>query len=286
MEQVSGSVKQESIDLPSLDLNALVVCSEQLLSACEKAVIAFEDKFGRPRSHTRNKRLKWIYDENRLEHVIVFRVVRIISAFRACLLLLNGGFLQEVAVLLRTIVQFQAEIVFLAENYGTGIPNQHQRKFVDECFKEHFKNPLKPSEGVQPRDIVPRRKVHAAYGRYLTGVSNSTGVQKVIDMEEDIYNGYIHATAQAVLEFYGLGGGTFPEFPMGGMVREDAAKAWIRQIVVYLHRFANKVSTLCEKFGFKEIGWVVTAERRKLEIYADKVLSISFDKPTPRILGK
>jgi hypothetical protein len=269
-----------------IDLNAFITCSEPVLGSCEKAAIAFEDKFGRPRLYQKDNGPKWVYDENKLEHVCIFRVVRIISAFRACFLLLDRGYLQEIAVLLRTIVAFQAEIVFLIEGYRTGNVSDNQKRFVTECFKEHFQDPTDPSEGVQPRDIVPRKKMHAAFARSLSPVANPTGVQKIINMEEDIFNGFVHGTAPCALEFYGFAGTTFPEFPMHGIANEKKTKTWLKQLLIYLHRFANKVSNLCENFGFPEIGHEISMARVNIERYANMEFSLSFDGPTPKILRK
>jgi len=76
-----------------------------------------EDRFAKPEFVELNGIPQWRYPGFTVEHMCLLRGIRIISAFNAIRALLMGGYVQEISILLRTIDDFQEDIVFLIENY-------------------------------------------------------------------------------------------------------------------------------------------------------------------------
>jgi len=232
-------------------MKELFELADHTLSGCECAIKKIHDKYGRPRPYyDKNKNIYWKYDENKMEHICVFKTVRMISAFRAIFVLFDNKYYQEVYVILRTIVESLNDISFLLENYQQGKLTQHQQRFIEQCFLDHFKNRENIMEGPKPRDVVPRRKVQAGSARFLSSVIDPTVAKTIADLEEDVYSGYTHGTAQCVLEFYGVNDGYFPEFSCNGIYNKVKMMSNLSQIFIYFHRFINKVSTVCALFGF------------------------------------
>jgi hypothetical protein len=81
----------------------------------EETLNVIQRKFPRPEFTNEGKHNQWRYTKPDRIHVCILKSVRIISGLNSCLVLLESGHISEVAVILRTINEFQGDIISFEE---------------------------------------------------------------------------------------------------------------------------------------------------------------------------
>lgn len=82
-------------------------------------------------------------------------------------------------------------------------------------------------------------------------------------MIADVFDGYIHETAQCIMEnYYPIG--MFPDFQMRGLTERNPA--WIPQIALAVHRALNVFAFVSYKFGLSEQSYILSDLRKQYEI--------------------
>ena len=213
-------------------------------SAFAETISLFQLEYPHPIFNENPKYLCWQYSSPALEHVCIIKAVRIVSAFNAMSHLLRGGFIQEIGVLIRTVLEFQHDITFLLEDYGKREPSKYQQMLLDQCLTEHFEDRDKPLAGMKPRPMVSRQKVEAGVARHFGPAWNPTDANKASNAETDIFSGFVHGTCQCVMEMINFPYDK-PIFRMDGMLNTNRIPVWIFQIAVYLQRSFSTFSQMC-----------------------------------------
>jgi hypothetical protein len=148
-----------------ISIDGLAIFQEKLLrptlNAANKIMVEIENRFEKPIQIDLGGHPVWRYKEPKLEHIVIQRLYRQIGGLRSSFLLLVQGQTQEIAVLLRTVNEFQQDVVFLLENYGKEL-SEHQRVFITEVLKEGYVDITLPWLGAMPRATVSRNKVLAS----------------------------------------------------------------------------------------------------------------------------
>jgi hypothetical protein len=190
------------------------------------------------------------YEEHTVYHVAFLKGVRVVSGLNACLFLLTGGFVQEAMVLLRSLDDFLHEMLFILENAESGTLDNHQSKFIEDFFKEEFKNPNNPLQNETRRETVPKRKIWASVARQMGPYVNPSDLQKIFQVTNDALSGYVHGAYPHTMEMYG---GSPPKFHLGGMHATPRVNMCIGQIEVYTQRAITVFEGLAKKLGSKEL---------------------------------
>ena len=211
-----------------------------------------ENKFEKPISKNMSGHWVWRYENPRLEHIVIQRLYRIISGLKACYGLLRQGQIQEIGVILRTITEFQYDIMFLLENYGTNALTQHQKKFIEEITKEGYIDINIPFLGAVDREMVSRKKVLASVARSLNEAGNESDAQRLVEIDTDIFSGYVHGAYPNVMDIYGQNPSDIRYHPFG-IKNGRIISTWITQIMIYLERAVLKTFFVAHYFGLEEI---------------------------------
>jgi len=190
------------------------------------------------------------YQKHTGHHVAFLKGVRVVSGLNVCLFLLKGGFVQEAMVIVRTLDDFLNEMLFILENVDSGTLDNHQRKFIEDFFQEEFKNPRNPLLNETRRDTVPKKKIWASVARQMGSYSNPSDLQKMLQVTNDAFSGYVHGAYPHIMEMFG---GSPPKFHVAGTHVAPRIRMCIGQIQVYTQRAITSFEVLAKSLGSKEL---------------------------------
>lgn len=155
------------------------------------------------------------YVEQTTEQAIILKLVRYVSGLRACQMLLDHGFVQELGVLQRVLTDIEEDVTFLACSIIFNNSNEFHRRFLATFWQEEFDMSGKRPKSVA-RDMVPRSKIRAYNAAaHQMNLDPSTTIE-VIQTVSSVYSGFVHAPACHVMELYA---GNPPSFHTNGMLR-------------------------------------------------------------------
>lgn len=188
--------------------------------------------------------------EQTIEQAIVLKLVRYISGLRACLLLLEHGFVQELGTLQRAVQDIEEDVTFLSLSIILGKHTDFHTRFLASFWKEEF-DTTGPRPTSLPRDMVPRSKIRA-YNADPNGLnpdpSTTVGVVRTVS---SVYSGFVHAAACHIMDLYGGHPPTFHTDGLPGTIRqeehdEDLWNQFYRGILL--------MAEACMAFGHQELN--------------------------------
>lgn len=153
------------------------------------------------------------YVEQTTEQAIALKLVRYVSDLRACQLLLDHGFVQELGALQRVLTDIEEDVTFLSYSIIFNKPTDFHRRFLATFWQEEF-----DTSGTRPksltRDMVPRSKIRAYNANAHQLSLNPSTTIEVVHTVSSVYSGFVHAPACHIMDLYG---GHPPTFHTNGM---------------------------------------------------------------------
>lgn len=159
--------------------------------------------------------------------------IKIISTLKASLVLLRGGYAQEVGALCRMIDDFCNEIFFLLAPQDGEKLSKDQIRFLEDFFQEELDETRQPLKSKQKRVNVPVRKIHGTFGKLAGNELNPSDAQELLRTTHQAFSGYLHGAYPHIMEMYG---GNPPNFHMSGMLGTPRIQEWWEQILGYVYR--------------------------------------------------
>jgi len=190
------------------------------------------------------------YEKHTVYHVAFLKGVRVVSGLNACIFLMNGGFVQEAMLIVRTLDDFLHEMLFILENAETGTLDDHQSKFIKDFFQEEFVNSNNPLLNEMRRETVPKKKIWASAARKMGAHVNPSDLQKIFQVNNDALSGYVHGAYPHIMELYG---GNPPKFHVEGMHARPRIRMCILQIQLYTDRAITTFEGFAKSLGSKEL---------------------------------
>lgn len=145
------------------------------------------------------------------------------SAFNAAIELARKGYIQEIAVLMRTLIEYTTHIEFVLEVDET---EEHQRlvqKYIDDFFADEHRSPRAELRYTQIR----QKDVHVTLGRTLDKISEESGATESRTQAEQLYfrsyrafSNYVHAKYPECMDLYGGRPGHFHLHGMRGTPKD------------------------------------------------------------------
>lgn len=179
---------------------------------------------------------RYEHSNKTLELACYLKLARIMSALHAIRTLLPKGFFQECGVLLRTVIDFSDEVAFLAcKPPGS---DASIKKFLEDFFQE-IDNTNLGWKAIK-RDIVSRRKIHAAIGRLhqVVGTGNSHQIQEAGYAISDVFSMFVHGAYPPIMEMFE----TPKTIQVNGLRDVYSHSLWLDQMIVTLPRALQAVA--------------------------------------------
>jgi len=154
------------------------------------------------------------YKHHTVEAAVIQKLARLISGLHASLLLLQGGFAQEIGVIFRSLDEFHEDIFFLCQAIKPGELTKLHEEYLESFYQEEFDLPDNPLLSEQKRPTIPRKKIHAAIAQIPENELNPSDSQQLYRTLSQAYSGYVHGASGHIMEMYG---GNPPRYHLAGM---------------------------------------------------------------------
>lgn len=234
----------------------------ELLAVMEHAFRRLELQTPPPQARPWKDGFVFRYAEQSIEQALIQKLARVISGLRAVDILLSHGYVQEQAVLHRTLDELNEDILFLTAAVTNDSVTALHTRYLDSFWAEEFDVPDNPVASTQKRDTPPRRKIRA----YLTRVfGNGIDPSMHHDIGETIskvYSGFVHGASPHIMD---MCCGEPPRFSLSGMqgtirIQEHANDAWN-----YFFRSLLSAIAVAKAFGDKSLMDALYQYRAKFE---------------------
>ncbi len=228
----------------------------------ERAVDRFAVRIGKPIFVVEKEKDRFRYSQQNPIIIQVLKAVRVVSGLNASVHLLEGGFVQEIGVLIRTIDDFLKEIAFVQEALTTKSPTADQKLFLEQFFSEELLSPSELLIKDKKANRVKRKKIVSAGTRLLLDGKIKEELRKGLEVVGDIYSGYVHGAYPHIMEMYE---GGVEGFAIRGTTIPERFESYLGQIACYVHRSLNTFSMIANNFNFIDLRDELIEKRRKFE---------------------
>lgn len=170
------------------------------------------------RYHSGKEHHGFRYANPGVEHFCLLKAARVVSALNAALELARTGYIQEICILMRTLVECTTHIEFVLDaRNDAGELEPPVAKYVQDYFADFARNSAADFKRAQ----VPQKTVNERLGKSLDDFApqHDPDYQNIdrAKLYSDTYltfSNYVHAKYPEVMDMYG---GTPPHFDMRGM---------------------------------------------------------------------
>ena len=251
---------------------------QEILTVMENAFRRMERQIPQPKEVPYKDSFVFRYKEKTIEQALIQKLARVISGLHAVNLLLDHGFLQEQAVLHRTLDELNEDIMFLAYALtNDGITDLHNR-YLKAFYEEEFDKPYDPVASTQKRDMVPRKKIHAYLVRTTeTGLDPSRGSALYRTLSK-AFSGFVHAASPQIMDMWG---GAPPKFSLNGMLGTPRVEEYKRDAWNYFYRGLISVTVVGKAFGDKPLVDSLLSCKEQFERAYGKDYSEEIGMPPP-----
>ena len=187
------------------------------------------------------------YRTQSIEQALLQKLARLISGLHAAHRLLAEGFVQEQAVIHRTLDEIGEDITFLAAARTNGDVTPLHDRYLKAFFEDQLPERWDRNAVVRGPDMPTRSKIRAYLTRVLgEGIEPSNADATL----HRAYSGYVHAASQNIMD---MCGGFPPRYHLRGLqgtprVIEHEADSWN-----YLYRGFLSTIIVAKAFG-DELG--------------------------------
>lgn len=188
------------------------------------------------------------YRDQGIPQALIQKLARNISGLNALDLLLIHGFVQEQAVLQRTLDEIHEDILFLAVAITNDTVTDRHQQYLRAFYDDPLTRKGKHSERFQKPNMVPRKKIHAYVRRVLH--KHPTPPSEVEEVISTAYSGYVHAASPYVMDMYG---GNPPHFHLGGMLGTPRIADHVFDAWNYFYRGLLSTCVVAKAFGDAEL---------------------------------
>lgn len=200
------------------------------------------------------------YREKAIPQALIQKLARNISGLNAIDLLLLHGFVQEQAVLQRTLDEIHEDIFFLAAAITNDKITDRHEQYLRAFYDDPVLRTGKHSERFQKPNLVPRKKIHAYVRRVLhKDAQPNSEVEEVISTA---YSGYVHAASPYIMD---MCGGEPPTFHLSGMLGTPRIAEHVEDAWNYFYRGLLATCVVAKAFGDRSLVDALYAYMLKFE---------------------
>jgi hypothetical protein len=205
---------------------------QETLSALEIAFRALEKQVPAPRQVPFKDSFVFRYVEQTAQQALIQKLARLVSGLHAARLLLDQGFVQEEAVLARTLDDLQEDILFLTLGLTVEKLSDLHQRYLSAFYEEEFDKPEAISS-TQKRPMIPRKKIRA-YLAQIQGVTDNPSLAIEVSRTLDkAFSGFVHGASPQIMDMYG---GIPPKFRISGMLGTRRIEEHRADLLNYFYR--------------------------------------------------
>ena len=195
---------------------------KETLEPLERLIRLFTASLGEPTLRKSDDERGFRYEAPGVQHFCLLKAVRALSGLNATIELAWKGYTQEIAVLMRTLIECTTHIEFVLE---IDVSEQHQavvRRYINDFFADDQRSPTAEIRRAQ----IEQRKVHATLGRSLDKIAargeteGRTPAERLYFNSYRIFSSYVHAKYPECMDLYGGKPGQFHLHGMNGTPKE------------------------------------------------------------------
>jgi hypothetical protein len=240
---------------------------EAQLEPLERFIRLFTASLGGPTLRKTDGERGFRYEAPDVRHFCLLKAVRALSAFYAAIELARKGYTQEIAVLMRTMIECTTHIEFVLEIDDSEEHQSAVRKYVTDFFADDRRSPAAEIRKAQ----IPQGKVHATLGRSLDKIAEDLGEMDgrtpAARLYSNIYrvtSNYVHAKYPECMDLYGGRPGQFHLHGMNGTAKEGENLETLQTFVVTLRNSFVRMIQGLDLYRFVEADPIIGAWYKKL----------------------
>jgi len=208
------------------------------------------------------------YEAPDIRHFCLLKSVRVVSALNAMIELMRGGYIQELCVLIRTVVEFTSHIEFVLDN-GSEEHRKEVDKYIEAFFDDAVRGPGSPLIKAQ----VPQGKVNAKLGETLDEIAKLFSDTERKDPAAMLYSNvyrtlsnYVHVKYPEIMDMYG---GVPGHFHLKGMAATPKDAEILDQLDTYIEMACNTFVIMIKALGLTSL----VAKDKEVEAWYQQRLS-------------
>lgn len=255
----------------------------ETLPVLQRAFQILESKIDKPVLIKRGSYHVFRYKNQTVQAAVIQKVARLISGLHASLLLLEGGFVQELGAIFRTLDEFHEDILFLCQAIRTGEETELHKEYLISFYQEEFDLPDNPLLYEQKRPTIPRKRIHAAIANIQESETNPSDTKELHRTLSQAYSGYVHGASVHIMEMYG---GYPPKYHLAGMRNTPRIAEFSEDCWNYFYRGLLSVMFVTLSFGEQKLLQELYAFRNYFEKESGKTKWEHPEKMIKRIKNK
>jgi len=174
----------------------------------QKFITAFSETFVKPIFyHSGQEHYGFRFGTPSVKHFCLLKAVRVVSALNAAVALARSGYAQEIAVLIRTLIEYTTHIEFVlngTEESGALTPDVE--KYVRDYFADFARNTANDFKRAQIKQATVNKRLAARLvDTVYTAETKAHGaeLERVYSNMYLTYSSYVHAKYPEVMDMYG-----------------------------------------------------------------------------------
>lgn len=189
---------------------------DQMLDLMDRTFRDFENSMpSKPQFVKLSFGMAFRFKEKDIYQAMIQKLARVQSSVRAARLLLNNGFVQEQAILHRTIDETNQDITFLVYAVTNDTITDLHKRFLEAFWEEEIDDSGTMMASRQKRPMIPRKKIQD-YLAKIKGIDlESSTYQEAIRTVWKAYSGFVHGASPHIMDMYV---GDPPHFHTNGML--------------------------------------------------------------------
>lgn len=222
----------------------------ETLPVLHRAFHVLENKIEKPAFVKRGTYYVFRYKNQTIQAAVIQKLARLISGLQASLLLIQGGFVQELGVIFRTLDEFNEDIIFLCQAIRTGEMTGLQQEYLKSFYQEEFDLPDNPLLSEQKRPTILRKRIHAAIANISESETNPSDTKEIHRTLSQTFSGYVHGASGHIMEMYG---GDPPRYFLTGMIDTSRIASCAETTFHHFHRGLMSAMFVSCSFGEQKL---------------------------------
>jgi len=202
------------------------------------------------------------FQEKDIYQAMIQKLARVQSAVRAAQLLLRNGYVQEQAILHRTIDETNEDIMFLVYAVTNDTITDLHERFLESFWEEEIDESGNMLDSKQKRPMIPRQNIRA-YLAKIEGIDldPSKGVELARTISK-AYSGFVHGASPHIMDMYS---GNPPHFHTKGMLGTPRMEEHADDLWNYMYRSFLSHIAVAKALGAEKHVEILNQHKLKFE---------------------